>query len=275
MANILPKSKQVAIIPALTEGCSIRSTARIVGVSRETVLRYLVKVGEGCAKLMDEKMHDLNCRRLEMDEIWAFIGCKQYHLMPKHDESTMGDMWTFVAIDAETKLIPAWLVGKRGQEETDAFIADVASRLRNRVQISTDGLRLYIDAIEDSFGCDVDYAQIVKEYEVEPVGPGRYSPPQVSGTEKNVIMGNPVGELISTSYIERQNLTMRMRMRRFTRLTNAFSKKLRNHKAAVALHFAAYNFTTIHGTLRVTPAMAAGVTDRVWSLEELVDAAAE
>lgn len=273
MANRLPRSKQVAVVNALVEGCSIRSTSRMTGVNRETVGTLLGRLGDGCAALLDDTMRDLPCTRLEIDELWAFVGKKQRHVKASDDAARVGDTWTYVATDAETKLVPSFMVGKRDAETTDAFIADVASRLRNRVQISTDGLRLYVAAIEDAFGTDVDYAQIVKSYEADPIGPGRYSPPKVTGTEKTPIIGAPVEEHVSTSYAERNNLTVRMRVRRYTRLTNAFSKKLENHVAATALHFAHYNFVRRHQTLRVSPAMAAGVCDTLWGTEELVAAA--
>jgi len=189
------------------------------------------------------------------------------------DASRVGDAWTYVAIDADTKLVPCTFTGKRTVANTNAFISDLASRLRNRVQISSDGLRMYVNAISQSFPEGVDYAQIVKEYEADTAGEGRYSPPKVTATEKTPIFGEPVEALVSTSYVERQNLTMRMQIRRFTRLTNAHSKKLENHCAAIALHFAHYNFARIHSTLRVTPAMASGLASTVWNMDELLDAA--
>jgi IS1 family transposase len=234
----------------------------------------MVRVGNGCAALLNETMRDLPCTRLELDELWAFIGKKQRHVKAADDASRVGDAWTYVAIDAETKLVPTFLTGKRDVATTNAFIDDLASRLRYRVQISTDGLRMYANAIGGTFTSrGVDYATIVKQYEAEPVGPGRYSPPKVTATEKTPIFGSPVEELVSTSYVERQNLTMRMGIRRFTRLTNAHSKKLENHGAAVALHFAHYNFVRRHSTIRCTPAMAAGVSSTMWSMDELLDAA--
>lgn len=275
MANILPRSKQLAVLSALVEGVSVRSTERMTGVHRDTICRLLVRVGDGCAELLDDTMRDLPCERLEIDELWAFVGKKQRHVTANDDASRVGDTWTYVAIDAETKLVPTFLTGKRDTETTDAFIEDVARRLKNRVQISTDGLRLYVQAIEQSFGANVDYAQIVKTYEADPIGPGRYSPPKVIGTEKTPVVGEPVEELVSTSYVERQNLTMRMGIRRFTRLTNGFSKKLENHVAATALHFAHYNFVRRHQTLRVSPAMAAGVASTLWSVDELLAAATD
>ena len=273
MANVLPRQKQLGILNALVEGCSVRSTERMLDVSRETVLSLLVRVGEGCAQLMDSTMRDLPCKRLELDEIWAFIGKKQRHIKASEGGSEMGDVWTYVAIDAETKLVPCFRIGKRDGATTDAFVRDLASRLRCRVQLSSDGLRLYINAIDDAFGSDVDYAQIVKKYEADAIGPGRYSPPKVTSTDKTAIMGSPDMGKVSTSYVERQNLTMRMSMRRFTRLTNAHSKTLRNHKAATALHFAHYNFVRQHSTIRTTPAMAIGIAPTMWSMDELLDAA--
>jgi IS1 family transposase len=271
---VLPRSKQIAVLSALVEGVSVRGTERLVGVSRETVLSLLVRVGDGCAALLDETMRDLSCKRLEIDELWAFVQKKQRRVTDNDDDSRVGDTWTYVAIDADTKLIPCFLTGKRNAETTNVFISDLASRLRYRVQISTDGLRMYVNAIGDAFASrGVHYAQIVKEFEAEAAGSGRYSPPRVTSTEKTPIYGSPDADLVSTSYVERQNLTMRMQIRRFTRLTNAHSKKLENHGAAVALHFAHYNLCRIHSTIRCTPAMAAGVAQHVWSMDELLDAA--
>jgi len=273
MANNLPREKQIAVVNALVEGCSIRSTERMTGVNRETIGTLLVRVGNGCADLLNEKMVDLDCDRLEIDELWAFVGKKQRHVTAEDDKSRVGDTWTFVAVDADTKLVPAFLVGKRDAACTHAFIADVARRLQGRVQISTDGLRSYIDAIGHQFGPGgVDYAQLHKTYEAEPSGPGRYSPPKVIEVDKTPIFGAPDEDLVSTSYVERQNLTVRMGVRRYTRLTNAFSKKIENHVAATALHFAHYNFVRRHTTLRVSPAMAAGVSETLWSTGELLEA---
>jgi IS1 family transposase len=273
MANVLPRTKQLAVIGALVEGCSIRSTERMFGVHRDTVMRLGARVGEGCANLLSETMVDLPCERLELDELWAFVGKKQRHVKAG-DAITAGDTWTWVAIDAETKLVPSFMTGKRDATTANAFIKDLAARLRGRVQVTTDGLRAYVAPLAQAFGPDgVDYAQLHKTYEAEATGPGRYSPPKVTGTEKTPVFGFPVEELVSTSYVERQNLTMRMGNRRFTRLTNAHSKKIENHVASVALHFAHYNFARVHSTLRCTPAMAAGVATTVWSLGELVDAA--
>jgi IS1 family transposase len=269
--NRIPLARRTQIIGALVKGNSIRSTERMTNTHRDTIMRLMVEVGTGCAALANEQMRDLPCQRIEVDEIWSSVGKKQMHLQPGDNRQRLGDQWTFVAIDPETKLVPSYRVGKRSRDNAVAFMTDLSERLTNRVQISSDSLRSYVDAVEQAFGADVDYGQIVKFYDADPIGPGRYAPPRVTGTERTVITGSPDKRLISTSMIERQNLTMRMSMRRFTRLTNAFSKKLENLQAAVALHFAHYNLVRLHKTLRVTPAMAAGVTDRLWSLEELVD----
>ncbi len=236
----------------------------------QSVMRFLVEVGEGYSALMDEHMRGLDCRRVQVDEIWTFVQKKQRHMTAGDDPRRVGDMWTFVALDADTKLVSVYRIGKRDLPTATAFLNDLAGRLTNRVQLSSDALAAYVDATERAFGADVDYAQIVKFYEAEPIGPGRYSPPHVTGVQVTPIAGGPDPAHISTSYVERQNLTMRMSMRRFTRLTNAFSKKVENLRAAVALHFAHYNFVRLHKTLRVTPGMAAGVTDYLWSMEELV-----
>jgi IS1 family transposase len=264
-------ARRTQIINCLVEGNSIRSTERMTDTHRDTIMRLMVEVGAGCAAIADKQMRDLPCQRIEVDEIWSYVGKKQMHLKPGDDRRRLGDQWTFVAIDPETKLVPAYRIGKRSRDNAVAFMSDLSERLTNRVQISSDSLRSYVDAVERAFGADVDYGQIVKFYDAEPIGPGRYGPPRVTGSARTVITGSPDKRLISTSMIERQNLTMRMSMRRFTRLTNAFSKKLENLQAAVAIHFAHYNLVRLHKTLRITPAMAAGVTDRVWSLEELVE----
>ncbi len=273
MANVLPRDKQLAVLSALVEGNSVRSTERLFGVHRDTILRLMVRVGQGCSALLDEKMVDLSCERLELDELWAFIGKKQRHVRAG-DSLDAGDVWTYVAIDAETKLVPTFMSGKRSEATTRAFIDDLASRLRNRVQITTDGFKLYVAPIANAFGlAGVDYAQLHKSYEAEPIGPGRYSPPKVTATEKKPVLGAPIAELVSTSYVECHNRTIRMSNRRFTRLTNAHSKKFENHVASVALYFAHYNFVRRHSTLRVTPAMAAGVSSTMWNMGDLVDAA--
>jgi IS1 family transposase len=273
MANILPTDKKIAVIGALAEGSSIRSIERITGVHRDTIMRLGVKVGQGCTALMDAKMRDLSCNRLEMDEIWGFVGKKDRNVRP--GEMQVGNVWTFCVIDAETKLVPAFKVGNRDAATANAFVQDVASRMKTRVQISTDALRAYVEAIEQSFGSEVDYAQIVKTYgHVEISDNRRYSAPEFVSAEKKVIVGNPIQSLISTSYIERLNATTRLHMRRLTRLTLAFSKKRENFEAAVGLHFAYYNFVKRHSTIRCTPAMAAGVEQGFWSVGDLVEATA-
>jgi IS1 family transposase len=273
MANILPTDKKIAVIGALAEGSSIRSIERITGVHRDTIMRLGVKVGRGCTALMDAKMRDLSCNRLEMDEIWGFVGKKDRNVRP--GETQVGNVWTFCVIDAETKLVPAFKVGNRDAVTANAFVQDVASRMKNRVQISTDALRAYVEAIEKSFGSGVDYAQIIKSYGHEEASDNRrYSAPEFVPSEKKVIVGNPVQDLISTSYIERLNATTRLHMRRLTRLTLAFSKKRENFEAAVGLHFAYYNFVKRHSTIRCTPAMAAGVERGFWSVGDLVEATA-
>ncbi|MGO4871003.1 MAG: hypothetical protein ACLPGW_10390 [Roseiarcus sp.] len=269
--NRLSLARRTQIVGALVEGNSIRSVERMTDTHRDTVMRLMVEVGTGCAKIMDESMRDLSCRRVQVDEIWSYVGKKQSQVAKGEDGSRIGDQYTFVAIDGETKLIPSYLVGKRTKPNAVAFMADLSERLANRVQISSDALGAYIDAVEQAFGTEVDYGQQVKFYEAEPVGPGRYGPPKVTRTTRTVIAGKPDVGHISTSLIERQNLTMRMSMRRFTRLTNGFSKKVENHRAAVALHFAHYNFVRLHRALRTTPAMAANVSSRLWSLEELIE----
>ncbi len=269
--NRTPLARRIQIVNCLVEGNSIRSTERMTNTHRDTICRLLVEVGEGCAKIMDEKMRGLPSRRIQVDKIWSYVGKKQMHLKPGEDRSRLGDMWTFVALDPDTKLVPAYRVGKRTRPHAVAFMADLSARLTNRVQLSSDALNTYVDAVERAFGASVDYGQAVKFYDAEPVGPGRYAPPRVVSQIKRVVAGNPDQAHISTSLVERQNLTMRMSMRRFTRLTNAFSKKVENLQAAVSLHFAHYNFVRVHKTLRTTPAMAAGVESRLWAIEELVE----
>ncbi len=273
MANVLNTDKQIAIVAALTEGSSIRSIERMTGVHRDTIMRLGIKVGQGCTALMDTKMRDLTCTRLEMDEIWGFVGKKDRNVR-LNDDAIVGSVWTFCAIDADTKLVPAFKVGQRNAATADAFMADVASRMQNRVQVSTDGLKAYVQAVEKAFGHDVDFAQIVKVYGQADALERRYSTTDVIGTEKYPIFGNPNMDLVSTSYVERLNATTRLHMRRLTRLTLAFSKKLDNFEAAVGLHFAFYNFVKRHNTIRTTPAVAAGVASKQWNIGELVEATA-
>lgn len=275
MANILPIEKQTAIISALAEGNSIRSIERMTGIHRDTIMRLGVKIGEGCARIMDEKMRQLESRVIQMDEIWGFIGKKQKNATTADRRAGLGDCWTFVAIDAESKMVPCFLVGQRDGYHADCFVEDLANRLQRRPQISSDGLRAYVDAVERGFGSEADYGQVVKTYGASELDDQRrYSPAKLASIQKIIVSGNPDETLISTSYVERQNLTMRMHMRRLTRLTNAFSKKLENFKAAVGLYFAYYNFVRVHKSLRMTPAMAGGVTDHIWTVEELLKAAA-
>jgi IS1 family transposase len=274
MSNVLPKDKQVMVISALAEGSGIRQIERMTGVNRNTIMNLGMRVGTGCAAILDSKMRNLSCRHLQFDEIWGFIGKKERH-RNLEDDSTVGDVWTFCAIDADTKVVPAFRVGKRDAATANAFVNDVSSRLKNRVQISSDALRAYVEAVELAFGADVDYAQIIKTYEVgdESSPERKYSPSEVVSVEKRPVAGHPDMAMASTSYIERLNGTTRLQMRRLTRLTYAFSKKLENFKAAVALHFAYYNFVKRHNSLRCTPAMEAGIEKDFWSVENLVDAA--
>lgn len=275
MANVLPRDKQIAIISALAEGSSMHSISRITGVHRDTICRLGVRIGQGCAALLDAKMRDLSCRYLELDEIWGFIGKKEKHRR-ETDDPTLGDVWTFCAIDAETKVVPSFKVGKRDHFTANAFLADIASRLRTRPHISTDGLRAYVEAVENAFGINVDYGMVIKSYGVdrgEHHQERRYSAPEVTSMQKIDVMGRPERDLISTSHIERLNGTTRLHMRRLTRLTYAFSKKIENFEAAVALHFAYYNFVKRHGSIRCTPAMAAGVEKSFWTVADLVEAA--
>jgi IS1 family transposase len=272
--NKLTREKRVSVIAALVEGNSIRSTVRMTGVAKNTVVKLLVDVGRACERYHDKVMVNLGCKRLQLDETWSFCRAKQKNVPEEHrGEFGWGDVWTWTAIDADTKLIPQWLVGLRDAEWANAFVNDLAYRLKNRVQLTSDGHKAYLSAVEDAFGGEVDYAMLVKLYGAasEEVNEHRYSPSEVTGCKVEIIEGNPDRRHISTSYAERQNLTMRMSMRRFTRLTNGFSKKVENLGYAVALYFTYYNLCRIHQTLRVTPAMAAGVSDHVWELSDLVD----
>ena len=263
--------KVVQIVNMLVEGISVRATARLAGVHRDTVLRVLEMIGEKCASYHDKIMRNLACKVLQVDEIWAFCQRKEINVPAElRGKGIMGDLWTWVAIEADTKLIPAWHVGNRDPLAASRFIDDLKGRLASRVQLTSDGLTMYAKAVEDSFGTEIDYAMLVKLYGKELTPETRYSPPVCIGARKTRVMGRPNKSLISTSYVERSNLSMRMGMRRFTRLTNAFSKKAQNHKHMVALYFMHYNFCRIHQTLRVTPAMEAGIANHVWTIEELV-----
>jgi IS1 family transposase len=260
--------KRAQILNCLVEGCSMRSTSRLTGAAKKTVERLLVAAGKACADYHDKIMRNLNCRLIQVDEIWAFCGCKEAHVPELlRGSGEIGDVWLWTALDADTKLIPAYYVGNRGKGAANWFVADLASRVNNRIQLTSDGHAAYPDAVERAFGYEIDYAMLIKQYEAKPSG--KYSPPVCIGVHKLTRCGQPDRDLISTSFVERSNLTWRMSNRRLTRLTNAFSKKLENHKHAIALSMMHYNFCRIHQTLRVTPAMEAGITDHVWSLEEL------
>jgi IS1 family transposase len=269
--NRLDKAKQIQVVNALVEGNSIRATVRMTGVSKNTIAKLLVELGAACSEYMNKTLVNLPSKRIQCDEIWSFVGAKQKNVTPKMAaKQVCGDVWTWVALDADTKLVCSWLVGRRDVGCATEFIQDLAGRLANRVQLTTDGHKPYLNAVADGFGEDIDYAMLVKIYGNDSEGEKRYSPAVCTGCKQEPKIGEPDPKHISTSYVERQNLTMRMQMRRFTRLTNAFSKKIENHVASIALHYMHYNFVRIHQTLRVTPAMAAGVTDRLWSVEDLI-----
>jgi IS1 family transposase len=270
--NKLTDAKRAQVVAALVEGCSIRATSRMTDVARNTVNKLLVELGAACSEYLNKALVNLPCRRVQCDEIWSFVYCKQKNMtMEIAEKQIAGDVWTWVAMDADTKLVCSWMAGKRDLASATDFINDLAGRLSNRVQLTTDGLRAYLTAIEGAFGEDIDYAILHKLYGADRPGEARYSPANCIGCEKKTAIGTPEEKHISTSYIERQNLTMRMQMRRFTRLTNAFSKKIENHVASLAIHYMHYNFCRIHQTLRITPAMAASITDHVWSLNELLN----
>jgi IS1 family transposase len=270
--NRLPLAKRVQIVSLLVEGCSLRSITRIADVSINTVTRLLVDLGAACAAYQRETLVNLKCRRIQCDEIWSFVYAKQRNI-PEEMKGMegVGDVWTWTAIDADTKLIVSYLVGGRDAEYAKEFMEDVASRLSHKVQLTTDGHKAYLEAVADSFGCYIDYAMLIKQYGSAPGGEVRYSPAQCTGIKKVRVSGNPDPVFISTSYVERQNLTMRMSMRRFTRLTNGFSKKVENHIHAISLNFMYYNFVRVHKTLRVTPAMEAGIANHPWTIEELIN----
>ena len=275
MSNInkLDIKRQTQVVSALVEGNSLRGTARMAGVARMTVEKLLRDLGYVCAMYQGVALRNLPCRRIQVDEIWSFVYAKAKNVTKKIRQEqgpNVGDIWTWTALDAETKLVPSWLVGGRDAGYATEFLQDLAGRLANRVQLTSDGHKVYLTAVEDAFGADIDYAMLVKHYGNTPEGEKRYSPAVCTGATQKTITGNPDAAHISTSYVERQNLTMRMSMRRFTRLTNAFSKKIENHRHSVALHYFYYNFVRIHSSLRVTPAMAAGVTDKLWSIEDMV-----
>ena len=276
MANILPKDKRITIISALAEGSSIRSIERMTGVHRDTIMRLGIRIGKGCARFMDRRMRNIPCQRIQIDELWGFVGKKQKHVRFSDDPNEVGDIWTFCAIDADTKLVPCFRVGKRDVATANAFISDLAGRLKNRVQLSSDALAAYINAVEQAFGADVDYGQIVKSFTTgeEAYTPERkYSPPEFVAVSKYIVTGNPNLAHASTSHVERLNASTRLHMKRLNRLTLAFSKKRENFEAAVALHFTGYNFCRTHRTLRMTPAMAAGIERNFLSYGDLVEMA--
>jgi len=270
--NKLDTAKRARIVSAIVEGCSIRSIVRMTGASKNTIVKLLVELGAACSVYLDEHLVNLSCKRVQVDEIWSFCYAKAKNVTPEIAAKNpfAGDVWTWVAIGADTKLIPSWIVGPRDGVTARIFVNDLAGRLANRVQLTSDGLSAYLQAVERAFRGQVDYAQLVKMYGKSSEGQKRYSPAECIGCERKTIVGDPDPKHISTSYIERQNLSFRMGLRRFTRLTNAFSKKIENHTAALAIFYMHYNFVRIHQTLRVTPAMAAGVTDRLWSIEDVI-----
>jgi IS1 family transposase len=270
--NKLDPRKQAQVVSALVEGNSIRATVRMTGVAKNTIAKLLVELGAACSDYLDKHLVNLNCQHVQVDEIWSFCYAKAKNVTPEIAAKNpfAGDVWTWVAIDADTKLIPSWIVGPRDGVTARIFVNDLAKRLSNRIQLTSDGLSVYLAAVEKAFHGHVDYAMLQKIYNDTSEGQKRYSPAECIGCETRVIDGDPDPKHISTSYVERQNLTMRMSMRRFTRLTNAFSKKIENHVAMVALHAMHYNYVRIHSTLRTSPAMGAGVTDRLWEIQDLV-----
>jgi IS1 family transposase len=269
--NKLPSAKRAEILGMMAEGISLRAIARLTGASKNTIVKLLADAGEAFSDYQDKAFRNLPCKRVQVDEIWSFVYAKAKNVKAaKAAPSQAGDIWTWTAIDADTKLIPSWLVGSRDAHAAQAFIGDLALRLANRVQLTSDGHKPYLQAVEQSFGADIDYAMLIKHYG-EPVGvTGRYSPGECIGIEQRRVEGRPDPAHVSTSFAERQNLSMRMGTRRFTRLTNAFSKKAENHAHAVAIYFMHYNFVRIHQTLRCTPAMAAVVTTTLWELADMV-----
>lgn len=270
--NTLTTDKRTQILRCLVDGNSIRATCRITGISKKAVTKLLVDAGRACSLYQDKAFHDLPCRNIQCDEIWSFVYAKEKNAPESMKrKGNAGDVWTWTAICADTKLVPCWFVGTRDAGSAYHFIHDLAGRLKNRIQLTTDGYKAYLNAIEDAFGDNIDYAMLVKVFGNGQIheGAARYSPAVCMGSRVANITGQPEYNHVSTSFVERQNLTMRMSMRRFTRLTNAFSKKVENHESAIALHFMYYNFCRIHQSLRVTPAMAAGISSHVWEVEEI------
>lgn len=270
--NRLSTEPRSQVVRCLVDGCSMRAVSRITGAARNTIDKLLVELGAACSEYQDRTLRNLNSERIQVDECWSFCGAKAKNVKPHHFENGgyAGDVWTWAAIDADTKLIPCWTIGQRDAATATHFVDDLAGRLANRVQLTSDGLKLYLAAVERAFQGAVDYAQLIKVYGIDPQGEKRYSPAICTSCESKSVTGRPDPEHINTSYIERANLTMRMGMRRFTRLTNAFSKKLENHAAAVSLHVMYYNFGRKHMTLGTTPAVKAGIADHIWSIEEII-----
>lgn len=273
--NQLSLDKRVQIINLLVEGCSMLSVSRATGVSPKAIQRLLAQVGSFCIGFHNTRVKNIPAQRVQCDEIWQYVYAKDKNVPQDLRGTGVGDTWTWVAIDADTKLVISWLVGDRNMDSAKPFMLDLKSRLTNRIQLTTDGLLIYPEAVENAFGAKVDYAQLTKVYGMDPDKPRRYSPTKVTDTKKGAVTGFPDPDYISTSLVERQNLTMRMSMRRFTRLTNGFSKKLLYHRYSIALHFVYYNFCRIHSTIRVTPAMEAGLTKDIWEIEDLIKLADE
>lgn len=270
--NKLTHDKRVQVVNCLIEGCTIRATVRMTGVAKKTVMRFLLEIGEVCADYQDRVLRNLTCNRVQLDELWGWNYCKAKNVTPEIAAKVpaAGDVWLWVAIDAETKLVPCWRLGDRNAGTALDFVRDLAARLSNRIQLTSDGHRAYLEAVESAFGSEVDYAMLVKLYGNDRESETRYSPAECIGCRAIPVIGRPDANHISTSFVERQNWSVRTSMRRYTRLSNGFSRKIENHAAAIALNYFAYNFIKIHRTLRVTPAMAAGVTDHLWDAGNLV-----
>jgi IS1 family transposase len=270
--NRLDSEARARVISCLIEGCSIRATVRMTGVAKKTVMRLLLEIGEVCADFQDRAFRNLKGKRLQLDEMWAWIYCKEKNRTEEiarlHPDA--GDVWLWVCIDADSKLVPSWRLGQRDLATAKDFVDDIAQRVRGRIQITTDAFRTYLNVIEDAFGSEIDYAQLHKVYRAPAENETRYSPAKVISSSMKAVSGNPDPDHVSTSFVERQNWTVRTTMRRYTRLSNGFSRKLENHAAATALNYFAYNFIKIHGTLRTSPAQAAGITDRLWNVSDLV-----
>jgi len=270
--NKLNRAKQAQVIAALVEGTSVNATVRMTGVAKNTILKLIADLGTACAAYQHRALRNLTCKRIQCDEIWQFCYAKEKNVpAEKRGQFGYGDVWTWVAIDADTKLAASWCLGTRDAGTAYAFVQDLAARLANRVQLTTDGYRVYLNAVEDAFGSQVEYAMLVKMYGADRGGEAQYSPAECIGCREVIVSGRPDPQHISTSFVERQNLTMRMSMRRFTRLTNGFSKKIENHAHALEIHYMFYNWCRVHQTLRVTPAMEAGLADHVWTIEEMLE----